>query len=260
MLGRAVMPFCDWGELLGFERLKREGRLEVLVGVWGGAPFLDVEGWGRLLALLSPFSISARQDSSLLNGTGASGGGEVRKSRFSHDAAIKRSSMLRPLDGALVRDFDLEVAESLPALDLLLRLFSFSRLASISERSLGMTGAGDGLPGGVSARSGLRWKSSAVRGRLCRWESKLWCLERERALDELRLVSERRLARCSLKWLSRFVGSSSLSAMTTIRTDAGPCTRASLHNEEELRNQTHTQHLGGVRHFQRAGNCTRVGT
>lgn len=61
MMGRAVMPFCDWGELLGFERLKREGRLEVLVGVRGGATFLDVEGWGRLLALLASFPILARQ-------------------------------------------------------------------------------------------------------------------------------------------------------------------------------------------------------
>lgn len=159
--------------------------------------------------------------------------------------------MLRPLDGALVRDFDLDVAESLPALDLLLLLFSFSRLASISERSLGTAGAGDGLPGGegnasLSVRSGLRSKSSAVRGRLCLCERKLWCLERGRALDELWLVSERRLARCSLKWLSRFVSSSSLSAMTTICTDAGPRTRESLHVhvEEELRYQARTKQQG----------------
>jgi hypothetical protein len=67
--------------------------------------------------------------------------------------------MFRPFDVTLVRDFDLDVTDSLPALDLLLLLFSFSRLATVSERFLGTIGAGEGLPGGegkisLSARSG----------------------------------------------------------------------------------------------------------
>lgn len=231
------MLCCDWGELLGLERPKSEGRLERgLVGVRGCACF-DV--WGRLLALLSLISSFARQYSSLLTGTGMSGGGEDRKSRLSHEAATRRSSMLRPLDVALVRDFDREVAESLPALDLLLLLFSFSRAANMSERSLGITGAGDGLPGGegkvsLSARSGWRSKSSAVRGRLSLWDSKLWCLERERALDELCDVSDRRLARCSLKWLWRRVGSSSLSAMLIAAMTQGTSTRSSSNRNLEI--------------------------
>ena len=40
------MPLWLWGELLGFERLKKEGRLDVLVGVRGAAMFCDVEGCG----------------------------------------------------------------------------------------------------------------------------------------------------------------------------------------------------------------------
>ena len=160
MLGRAVMLFWDWGELLGLERLNNEGRRErCFVGV-RGSPGLVV--WGRLLALLSLFSNFARQYwSRSVDRPGSSGGGEDRKSKLSHDAAIRRSSMFRPLDAVLGRDLDLDVAESLPALDLLLFLFSFSRLATVSERSLGTTGAGEGLPGGdgkvsLSARSGRR--------------------------------------------------------------------------------------------------------
>jgi len=122
---------------------------------------------------------------------------------------------LRRFDAVLGRDLDVDVAESRPMLDLLLDfLCSFSRLTTVSERFLGTTGMGEGLPGGegnvsLSARSGWRPKSSAVRGRLCRWERRLWCRERERALDDVCEVSERRLARCSLKCDSRLVGSSS---------------------------------------------------
>lgn len=134
--------------------------------------------------------------------------------------------MFRPFVAVRGRDFDLDVAESRPMLD----LFSFSRLATVSERFLGTTGAGEGLPGGdgsvsLSARSGFRPKSSAVRGRFCRCERRLWCRERGRALDELCEVSDRRLARCSLKCDSRLVGSSSWSwswsAMVSAADDAG---------------------------------------
>lgn len=65
----------------------------------------------------------------------------------------------------------------------------------------------------LSARSGRRSKSSAVRGRLCLCDSKLWCRERERAVDEFCEEFDLILARCSLKWDSRLVGSSSASAM-----------------------------------------------
>jgi hypothetical protein len=158
MLGRAVMLIWGLGEWLRFEQLKREGRRECcFVGVCGSAGLVVC---GRLLPLLSSLSSFARQYCSRsIRGPDSSGGGDDRKSKSSQDVPTRKSSMFRPFDVTLVRDFDLDVTDSLPALDLLLLLFSFSRLATVSERFLGTIGAGEGLPGGegkisLSARSG----------------------------------------------------------------------------------------------------------
>lgn len=162
--------------MLGLERLKMDGRREEgLIGVCGSG---CLEAWARLLALLWLLLSFARQYSSFpsTGPLGISGGGDDRNSRLSHDAAARKSSTVRPLEAALGRDFDLDVAESLPMLECLLLLFSFSPLVTVSDRFLGTTGAGEGLPGGeskvsLSARSG--WRSSAVRGRLCLCERRL---------------------------------------------------------------------------------------
>jgi hypothetical protein len=82
-----------------------------------------------------------------------------------------------------------------------LLLFSFSRLlAAIAERCRDEPGCVS-----LSVRLEWGWRSSG-RDRLCGRE-----LERE--CDEVFEVSERSDARCSLKYSSRLVGSSSASAM-----------------------------------------------
>ena len=152
-----------------FERPKSDGcRERDFVGVRGPA---CLEAWAKLMPLLSSLSrFPFPYWKPLMEKLGRSGGGEVKKSNSSHNATLSLSRAFRPFEAPPVRSFDLDEAESLPALDRLLLLFSCSRLATVSERTLGTMGVGAGLPtreGSVSlsARSGRRSKSSVVRGR-----------------------------------------------------------------------------------------------